>query len=82
MCRVTHFTVLSFNVGRKGRLFEESRRLASERAQAERLARRLSESRKGVVLLSLTGDPDLNDWDEPQIIATFGCVPEDFLQMS
>lgn len=35
----------------------------------------LSRSADGVAVFSLTGEPDVDFWDEPQVIATFGSVP-------
>ena len=38
-------------------------------------ARILSMSAPGVAVFSLTGHPDVEDWDEPVMIEVHGCAP-------
>lgn len=43
--------------------------------EATRAAERLYDNHAGVLVYSVTGDPDYDAWQEPRTIATLGSVP-------
>lgn len=75
---VTYHVVLSFAEGKNGVLIADPPREVhggAERCIAT--ARRLAESRAGVIAFARTGDPQLGDWDDAVVLWQSGLVPED-----
>ena len=64
------------------RLKPEPMRPANGREHAMRLAARLAPSKAGVVAFAKRCAPELGDYDPPQILATHGDVPPEFLDQA
>lgn len=78
MAEVTYYVVLAFDrTGRRGR-FIPCEPLAPQTADAaRRAAERLSRSKAGVVAFSRTGDPEVGDWQDAEVLALYGDLPEE-----
>lgn len=80
---VTYFVVLGFQVGKGGVLVaDEPREIHGGQERCVSAAKRLSESRAGVIAFSRTGDPKLGDWDDAVVLWQDGIVPEDAFAMA
>lgn len=77
MARITYFVVMAFDGSEKGRLIACEPISPQTASAARRIAERLSQEKAGVVAFSRTGDPDLGDWAEAEILAVYGDVPEE-----
>ena len=77
---VTYFVVQSFQRGKKGALIADQPRQARDKAHCEYLAGKLAEKSESVVAFSRSGDPSTGDWEDAQIIAQHGCVPDELLE--
>jgi hypothetical protein len=79
---VTYFVVLGFQMGKGGVLIaDEPKEIHGGEARCIAAARRLAESRAGVVAFSRTGDPKMGDWDDAVVLFQAGVFPEDMLEM-
>jgi hypothetical protein len=45
---------------------------------ARALAAKYAHSHAGVIAWSRTGDPDLGEWDPPEVLVRDGIIPEEF----
>ncbi|MET3648066.1 hypothetical protein [Phyllobacterium ifriqiyense] len=54
---------------------------AQNTAHARRMAERLSLQKEAVVAFMREGDPSTGDYDEPLLIATFGELPDEIMQL-
>lgn len=77
MAKITYFVVLAFEGSEKGRLIPCEPIAPQTAGAARRIAERLSHQKAGVVAFSRTGDPDLGDWAEAEVLAVYGEVPEE-----
>jgi hypothetical protein len=75
MARTTFFTVQP--IERRGkRLVQAPARQCKTAEEALRVGERLAASHVGVVVYTIEGDADFDDWGEPKVLATHGEVPE------
>lgn len=80
---VTYFVVLGFQLGKNGILVaDEPKEIHGGEGRCLAAARRLSETRSGVIAFSRTGDPQLGDWGDAVILWQAGIVPEDVFAMA
>lgn len=80
---VTYFVVLGFQLGRNGVLIaDEPKEVHNGEARCVATAKRLAESRAGVIAFSRTGDPKLGDWEDAVILFQAGVVPEEAMAMA
>lgn len=80
---VTYFVVLGFQLGKGGVLVaDEPREIHGGEARCISAAKRLAESRAGVIAFSRTGDPKLGDWEDAVVLFQTGVVPEDAFAMA
>lgn len=79
---VTYFVVLGFQQGKKGLLIpDDPREIHGGKERCISAARRLAESRAGVIAFSRSGDPNLGDWSDAEVLYQDGLVPEDVFSM-
>ena len=76
----TYYVVQAFQTGKRGVLIADQPREAKGVDHALALAERLAESRAGVIAFSRAGDPDTGDYDDAEILARHGVVPEALLE--
>ncbi|MFC2252469.1 hypothetical protein ACETRX_22730 [Labrys portucalensis] len=74
MAKVTYFVVLPFVEGMRGRLVPGQPRPARDRDHAVKLAAGLN-GVVGAIAFSRTGDADLGEFADAEIIAEFGRIP-------
>lgn len=80
---VTYFVVLGFQMGKGGVLVaDEPKEIHGGEQRCVSAARRLAESRAGVIAFSRTGDPKLGDWDDAVVLFQSGVVPEEAFAMA
>lgn len=80
---VTYFVVLGFQMGKGGVLVaDEPKEIHGGEGRCLSAARRLAESRAGVVAFSRTGDPKLGDWEDAVVLFQAGVVPEEAFAMA
>jgi hypothetical protein len=72
--RLTYFVVLPFVQAPRGLLPEEGIEAPDEDV-AVRMGKRLSENKAGVIVFARSGDPDLGEYEDAEILATFGELP-------
>ena len=82
MASITYFVVLSFNRGEDGDLIPE-RPVESQSAQsAKSYAKALVTAGKaGAIAFQRTGDPSVGEFDEAEILAREGNVPDDLFDL-
>ncbi len=68
----TYFVVQTYIVNSKRQVQADLPRQVASRAEAVRLAERLSETKFGVIAFSRTGDPENGDWQDAEILYQFG----------
>lgn len=79
---VTYFVVIGFQLGKGGVLMaDEPKEIHGGPDRCTAAAKRLAESRAGVVAFSRTGDPKLGDWDDAVILWQSGVVPDELFAM-
>lgn len=75
---VTYFVVLGFQHGKKGALIpDEPKEIQGGEERCVMAAKRLAQSRAGVIAFSRSGDPKLGDWDDAVVLYQDGIVPEE-----
>ncbi|MDZ5448902.1 hypothetical protein [Labrys sp. ZIDIC5] len=74
MASITYFVVLPFVEGMRGRLLPGEAREARDRDHAIKLAAAIGLS-VGAIAFSRTGDPDLGEFQDAEIIAEVGRIP-------
>lgn len=79
---VTYFVVQTFQKGKKGSLVADQPRQARDQAHCEYLAERLSRNTHAVVAFSRRGEPASGDWEDAVILAQYGPVPDEVLEMA
>ena len=80
---VTYYVVLGFQLGRNGVLIaDEPKEIHGGDARCVAAAKRLSESRVGVVAFSRTGDPKTGDWEDAKVLWKEGVIPEEVYDMA
>lgn len=72
--RITIFGVQTF-VAKGARLIAEVPRSAKTSEEALRLARNLASRKAGVIAFSACGEPEIDCFDDPIILAEHGRVP-------
>lgn len=73
---LTYYVVQSFERGKRGAIIADPPVEARDSNHAEKMAARLSEQKAGVIAFSRTGDPTTGDFEDAQIIAWYGIVPD------
>lgn len=71
----TVYCVQAFR-GSQKRLVAMSLRQFGYREAALQGAEEIKETVAGCVVFRVRGDPAIDSWDEPEVLATFGLVPE------
>lgn len=71
---VTYFVVQSFERGRRGSLVADQPIETQGYEQATRMAERLARRKAGVVAFARRGDPATGDFEEPEVIASYGSL--------
>lgn len=79
---VTYFVVQTFQKGRKGVLIADQPRQARDEGHCKYLAERLSHGAQAVVAFSRRGDPTSGDWEDAVILAQYGQVPDELMEMA
>jgi hypothetical protein len=82
MARITYFVVQPFEKNDEGEIFSVEPREARDGGHARRLGLQLAATHGGAVSFSRTGDPSLGDWEDAEVIASFGIVPDDLSMLS
>ena len=77
MAEITYFVVLAFDRSGKGRMVAREPYAPPTAEGARPLAEKLSASAAGAIAFSRTGDPDLGDWRDAEVLAAFGALPEE-----
>ena len=71
----TFYVVQPFIKGKRGGLRAEQAIQAPSESAAILRGERLSGSKAGVLVFSISGDPEMGDFDEPVFLASHGEVP-------
>ena len=71
----TFYVVQPFSKGKRGGLRAEQAIPARSESAAILRGERLSASKAGVLVFSISGDPEMGDFDEPVFLACHGEVP-------
>lgn len=71
----TFYVVQPFVKGKRGGLKAEQAIQAPSESAAILRGERLSESKAGVLVFSISGDPEMGEFDEPVFLARHGDVP-------
>ncbi|WP_332717415.1 hypothetical protein [Pelagibacterium mangrovi] len=79
---VTYYVVQSFKRGKRGALLPDQSRQARDQHHCEMLAERLAETCHAVVAFSRAGDPTTGDWEDAQLIAQYGPLPDELMEMA
>lgn len=80
---VTYFVLVGFQLGKNGVLIaDEPQEVHGGNARCLAAAKRLAESRAGVLAFSRTGDPKMGDWNDAVILWKSGVVPEEAYEMA
>lgn len=81
MTRKTFYVVQPYVLGKRGALKAGQAREARNAADAERLAQRLAVMGAGAIAFSREVDPDSDDAEPPVLIASYGRVPDEAMEM-
>lgn len=80
---VTYFVVLGFEVGKNGVLIaDEPKEIHGGAARCVAAAKRMAEGKAGVIAFSRSGDPNLGDWEDAEVLWQSGLVPEEAFAMA
>ncbi len=79
---ITYFVVQSFQRGKKGALIPDEPKPARDQNHCMILAERPSKGSASVVAFSRSGDPDSGDWEDAVLIAQYGEVPGELLELA
>ncbi len=80
---VTYYVVVGFQLGKGGILIaEQPRQIHGSEAQCIGTARRMAETRAGVVAFSRKGSPTTGDWEDAVVLFQSGIVPEEMFAMA
>lgn len=80
---VTYFVVLAFQQSKRGALVaDEPKEIHGGADRCISAAKRLAQSRAGVVAFSRTGDPKMGDWEDAVVLWQEGLIPEDVLAVA
>lgn len=79
---VTYYVVQTFQRGKRGVLLPDQPRQARDERHCEMLAERLSETHHAVVAFSRVGDPSTGEWEDAQVIAQYGPLPDELMEMA
>ncbi len=80
MGTMTYFVVLPFIRNEDGDLCAVEPKEARSVEQARRFTASLAEKHGGAIAFSRTGDPQLGDWEDAEILARVGEVPADLAE--
>lgn len=78
---VTYFVVQPFLLGKKGMIIPAPPIQATDEHHCRRLAARHAETSPCVIAFSRTGNPEYGDWDDAVVIARYGTIPDDIMEM-
>lgn len=78
MASTTYYAVQPFENARGGRSKVLQPIVTQSGQEAIRKAERIAKEKGGAIAFSRTGDDDIGDFDEPQILGRFGDVPREF----
>ncbi|WP_454917339.1 hypothetical protein [Xanthobacter sediminis] len=81
MAKKTFYVVQPYKQGRRGVLVACQAREARNAADAQRIAERMAAMAAGAVAFSREVDPDSDDADPPVLIASYGRVPDEALEV-
>lgn len=79
---VTYFVVQAYQRGKKGALIPDQPKQARDKNHCEVMAERIAQTSASVVAFSRRGDPETGDWDDAYVIAQYGDVPHELLEMT
>jgi len=79
---ITYFVVQTYSQGRKGSIVADLPIQAQNAAHACRMAERLGSTRLAAIAFSRSGDPSTGDYEDAEILAVHGTVPEVEEQMA
>lgn len=74
----TYYVVQGFSRDRQGVRMDQPLE-AGTRALAIRMAERMAQRKSAVVVLSRTGNPTTGEFEEPEVVCSYGEIPEDDL---
>lgn len=78
---VTYFVVLGFQLGKGGILIaDDPKEIHGGKDRCLSAAKRLATERVGVVAFSRTGDPNMGEWEDANLLWQTGVVPEDVFE--
>jgi hypothetical protein len=63
---------------RDGAIVPVQPKVCPSAGSARALAARLAQTHVGVIAWSRTGDPDLGDWDPPEVLVRTGVIPDEY----
>ena len=72
----TWYVVQAYRKGKRGALQPEEPKMARDHDHCIAMAEKVANTRPAVVAFKRVGDTYTGDFDEPEILATFGDVPE------
>lgn len=75
------YVVQTYSTGKRGRLTADSPMQAQSTSHAMRMAERMAESKALVIAFQQVGDPQTGEYEEAKLIAAFGQVPDEVLEM-
>lgn len=78
---ITYYVVQPYILGKKGMLIADRPRQATDLNHCKILAERASHSAECVVAFSRKGEPEFGDWEDAVIVAQYGAVPDEILEM-
>lgn len=78
----SYFVVQSFTRGSKGGLRPDIPVQANNTAHARRMAERLASTKALVVAFARDGDPVTGEFEDAQLIAALGDVPDEIREMT
>ncbi|MFG1454549.1 hypothetical protein V5F44_20200 [Xanthobacter sp. V2C-8] len=81
MPKKTFYVVQPYVLGKRGALRAGQAREARSAADAERMAERMAAMAAGAVAFSREVDPESDDAEPPVLIASYGRVPDEALEV-
>lgn len=75
------YVVQTYSSGKRGRLMADSPMQAQSTSHAMKMAERLAERKALVIAFQQVGDPQTGEYEEAKLIAAFGQVPDEVLEM-
>ena len=76
MAKTTYFVVLPFVTGTKGIPFAADPVECRSADHAQRVAARMAPLCEAVIAFARAGDPDIGEYEEAEVLVTYGNPPE------